>query len=765
MILNLQDILRFCTRYIKYWKLSLLCFCLAAVAFLSMLVYGSPVYYSSSEVEYQFVDLPIRSETSDLREKNDRYNNIQFILQTGLTSAWLKERTALKLGAIQSLAQYDEVTSKVLPNLKVTQFVGNLIRIEAWTYRPELARIWPVAMLEEYRSFLTEQRTKRREQLVASFTDEMKRIRTKIMEEQANEQTFEAENQILEKYINQNRLEQLPSELLTIRTRMDAMNEMEKYMTDTAKTVVEKLALYKKYRTMPLPVGTLVRIGQKDRMMVKKSAATVVPGAASGDVNGDSNQNNNSNAAVGTQQVIVVPESAQSAEVWEEISRELRGVTDERDRAALRLLPAHQEMRRLNSRVAELESGLAKELERNQEAFRLEKAYLFDQLNQLESSLPEYRRLVSDYDTYKRDFSLLTSGKVAWEQAYAALKEKLTAMDYTGQEPRVNFKFNGFVEVRDDLPVAPNKRKLLTYALVLGFGLALGAPVLIDRLRFTTSIAQEAEKITGLTALGIVPHIPGFTRQRKSGTESATDIWPDRNVQECFRMLRSQISIQNKNAKAGKVLMVVSCRAGEGKSTVASFLAASLASANIKTLIIDADLRRGRLSSRLGLAKGLPGISELFHGCVTNPQSIVYNVSPNLDMIPRGSADLKMEDFLSDSRLVSLITYWSQNYQMVIVDTTPVLGIADPLEISRAVDSTLLVIRAEDTTHRDMITVRDQLLRAEMNIVGFVLNDVDMSKMENSYYYYTYYNRYYGSYYDDDAQGLRARKDHQKLPS
>ena len=79
--------------------------------------------------------------------------------------------------------------------------------------------------------------------------------------------------------------------------------------------------------------------------MVKKSAATVVPGAASGDVNGDSNQNNSSNASGGAQQVIVVPESAQSAEVWEEISRELRGVTDERDRAALRLLPAHQEMR------------------------------------------------------------------------------------------------------------------------------------------------------------------------------------------------------------------------------------------------------------------------------------------------------------------------------------------------------------------------------------------------------------------------------------
>ncbi len=757
MISNLQDILRYLSRYIKYWKLSVFCFCAAGLASMTFLVYGSPVYFSDSEFEYQFVDVPIRSETSDLRVRNDKYNNIQFILQTGLTSAWLKERTALKLGIIKSIDEYDEVTEKVLPNLRVTQYVGNLMRIEVWTYRPELARIWPVVMLEEYRSFLTEQRTKRRQQLVATFTEEMKLIRTKIMEEQANEHSFEAENEILEKYINQNRLEQLPSELLTVRSRMDAMIEMEKYMAGTAKTVVEKLALYKKYRTMPLPVGTMVRLGQRDGMMVKQSSPTVVPGATSG--NPDLNRTPNGSPAPDSQQVIVVPETARSPEAWEDISRELRIVTDERDRAALRLLPAHQEMRRLNRRVEELEAGLAKELESNQEAFRLEKAYLQDQIDQLEASLPEYRRLVSDYDTYKRDFALLSSGKVAWEQAYALMKQKLSAMDYTGEEPRVNFKFNGFLEVREDIPVAPNKMKLLTYALVLGLGLALGVPVAIDRLRSTTSIVVEAEQMTGLPALGVVPHMRSMVHGRIAVSGGAADLWPDKHVQESFRLVRSLIAVHSKKETPVKVIMVVSCRAAEGKSTIAAYLAASLASAKIKTLIVDADLRRGRLDNRLGLPKGQSGIAELLSGTVKSPDDVIHNLCANLDLVPRGSADLKMEDFLSDDRLVNIVNGWRDKYEMIIVDTTPILGIADSMEIRRAVDATLLVIRAETTTHRDMITVRDQLVKAEIKILGFVLNDVEMDKLENRYYYTSYYPRYYGNYYYNEEVREPSRVD------
>jgi tyrosine-protein kinase Etk/Wzc len=420
-------------------------------------------------------------------------------------------------------------------------------------------------------------------------------------------------------------------------------------------------------------------------------------------------------------------------------------------------------MRALSQRVAELEVALAKELERNQEAFRLEKAYLMDQLNQLEASLPEYRRLVSDYDTYKRDFSLLSSGKVAWEQAYATLKQKLTAMDYTGQEPRVNFKFNGYLELRDELPVAPNKRKLLTYAMVLGLGLAFGAPFALDRLRFTTSIVAEAEKISGLQALGVVPHMIGLIRNRSCAGASSADFWPDKHVQEAFRMIRSQITVQVKPEKKVKVLMVVSCRASEGKSTIASFLAASFASAKIKTLLVDADLRRGRLGTRLGVPKGRPGLAELLHGLTRNPKEIIYNLMPNLDIAPRGSSELKMEDFLSDDKLLAVIDEWREEYEMIIVDTTPILGIADPLELRRSVDATLLVIRAESTTHRDMITVRDQLVRAEMDILGFVLNDVEMSKLENSYYYSTYYPRYYsGYYYNEDA---RAGIDSDKRPA
>jgi capsular exopolysaccharide synthesis family protein len=752
MISNLQDLIRVVTKYAKYWKLSVLLFCIAALAALTLLVYGSPIYYSNSEIEYQFVDLPIRSETSDLGERNTRYNNIQFVLQTGLSSAWLKERTALKLGLIKSVAEFDDVTSKILPNLKVTQFVGNLIRLEVWTYRPELARFWPQAMLEEYHSFLTEQRTKRREQLVASFSEEMERIRGKILEEQANEQNFEAENKILEKYIGQNRLEQLPSELLTIRTRVDAMTEMEKYMAETATSTVEKLALYKKYRTMPLPVGTLVRIGQKDRMMVKRTAPTSIPGSASGEGQSDANSTSNLPSNQSQAQVIVVPETSQSPEAWEEISEELRKAQEERDRASLRLLPAHQEMRVLNGRVEELNASLSKELGRNEQAFQLEKAYLVDQLQQLESSLPEYRKLVSDYDTYKRDFSLLSSGKLAWEQAYSTLKQKLAAMDYTGAEPRVNFKFNGFLEVRDDLPVAPNKQKLLTYALALGFGLAFGVPFGIDRLRFTTSIVAEAETVSGLRALGVVPHIGNIQQKPASQISELAAVWPNRQVQECFRLIRSQILLQRKDDFPAKVLMTVSCRESEGKSTVSTFTAAAFSSSNSRTLLIDADLRRGRLDRRLGLPIGLPGLADLLHFTNKDCSEVIYQLLPNFDVIPRGDVSYAVEDSLSNERLPEVMAILRQKYDTIIVDTTPILGLADPLDIRRVVDGVVLVIRAESTTHRDMIAVKELFERGSVPLVGFVLNDVDMDRMENNYYYNSYYPKYYDRYYTDSGK-------------
>jgi capsular exopolysaccharide synthesis family protein len=752
MISNLQDLIRVVTKYAKYWKLSVLLFCIAALAALTLLVYGSPIYYSNSEIEYQFVDLPIRSETSDLGERNTRYNNIQFVLQTGLSSAWLKERTALKLGLIKSVAEFDDVTSKILPNLKVTQFVGNLIRLEVWTYRPELARFWPQAMLEEYHSFLTEQRTKRREQLVASFSEEMERIRGKILEEQANEQNFEAENKILEKYIGQNRLEQLPSELLTIRTRVDAMTEMEKYMAETATSTVEKLALYKKYRTMPLPVGTLVRIGQKDRMMVKRTAPTSIPGSASGEGLSDANSTSNLPSNQSQAQVIVVPETSQSPEAWEEISEELRKAQEERDRASLRLLPAHQEMRVLNGRVEELNASLSKELGRNEQAFQLEKAYLVDQLQQLESSLPEYRKLVSDYDTYKRDFSLLSSGKLAWEQAYSTLKQKLAAMDYTGAEPRVNFKFNGFLEVRDDLPVAPNKQKLLTYALALGFGLAFGVPFGIDRLRFTTSIVAEAETVSGLRALGVVPHIGNIQQKPASQISELAAFWPNRQVQECFRLIRSQILLQRKDDFPAKVLMTVSCRESEGKSTVSTFTAAAFSSSNSRTLLIDADLRRGRLDRRLGLPIGIPGLADLLHFTNKDCSEVIYQLLPNFDVIPRGDVSYAVEDSLSNERLPEVMAILRQKYDTIIVDTTPILGLADPLDIRRVVDGVVLVIRAESTTHRDMIAVKELFERGSVPLVGFVLNDVDMDKMENNYYYNSYYPKYYDRYYTDSGK-------------
>jgi capsular exopolysaccharide synthesis family protein len=344
----------------------------------------------------------------------------------------------------------------------------------------------------------------------------------------------------------------------------------------------------------------------------------------------------------------------------------------------------------------------------------------------------------------------LSSGKLAWEQAYSTLKQKLTAMDYTGVESRINFKFNGFIEVRDDLPVAPNKRKLLTYALVLGFGLALGIPFAIDRLRFTTSIIAEAEAVSGLSALGIVPHIDNIQQGKQPLIQDLSAIWPSRQVQECFRLIRSQVVLQRQSDSTKKVFMTVSCREAEGKSTVSVFTAAAFASSKSKTLLVDADLRRGRLVKRLGLAKDLPGLADILHFNDKKCNDVICNLFPNLDVMPRGNITYAIEDSLSNNRFSQIISELREIYDTIIIDTTPILGLADPLEIRRVIDGVMLVIRAETTTHRDMIAVKDLLERGGVPVIGFVLNDVNMDKMENNYYYGSYYPRYYErKYYDE----------------
>lgn len=757
--LTLQDVLQFLSRYVKYWRLSVFCAILGSVLALAYFVYGKPSYYSKSLVEWSYVDLPIKSEISDSRSVS-RWDNIHVQLIGGLQSKWLAERTALRLGLIKDVTQFSSIWTRYISKLRITSTVASHLEIEVYVYEPRLARLWPEAMLLEYHDYLTESRIKHRDQLIKGFSKEMERIRENLKAETERDRRYESENQILENYVSNNKLEQLPSQMLTFRSQIDAMDEMEKFIEATAPTSGEKLALLQKYRAAPLPVGTIVRRSEEtDPFLVKNAATAVVPGAT-GDINKapqratTSNKPTTSAAATTT---IVMPENSERTEEWEKIDHELREAQGEYSRLSATLLPGHEKMREIKKQIENLSFALDAEWQKQLAAFRLEKGHISQRLKELQDQLPEYRQLIAGYDDYRRDYRLQSSGRLAWEQAYVTMKTRLAAMDYTGPEVQVDFDFKGFSDIRDEIPVSPNKQKLLTYALALSLGLGIGAPVLTERLRFTSSFVAEAEKYCQYPACGIVPLMEIQENQAmleldKDGNVDAS--LASTHAHESFRIIRSTLPFYAPKDNKKQVIMVTSARPNDGKSTVAVHLAKSFAESGENVLLIDGDLRRGSLHRLFALESSHYGLAEVLGENIKWQDAVQPSLVNNLRFMSRGKKSNVGPDLLSRNQLNGLLEQLRPHYDRIIVDTPPLLGLADSILISKAVDGLLFVIRSDQTTQRDVATASEILHQSNAPVYGFVLNCVNLKRLENYYYYGSYYSRYYEpTYYTNSSRG------------
>jgi polysaccharide biosynthesis transport protein len=744
-----QDLVHYLTRGAKYWRVGLLLFAMGLTLSLTYFVYGKPVYYSRSLFDYTFLDLPIKSETSDT-QGNKRYQTIQYQLITALNSKWLIERTAMRLGLVSTAGQLNEVMKNHLEKIRVAPVINTTMEIEVRAYQPRLVREWPEAMLAEYREYLVDQRGRHRDTAMKGYTEEMKRLRDNLLVQKDEEQKFEEQNKIIESYVQQNKLEQLPTEMLTIRNQLDNMASMIDYVNKTATTTVEKLSLLKKYRKMPVPVGTIVRRNTPDGMFAKISPQQPVPGINQDTNPASVNTGGTKSSSDGQNTVVVLPDMSEGAEAWELDERNLRELQRKYAELSIKFLPGHEEMRKLNQEMAEINTALEEELKKGLKAFEVEREYLEGKLRDLESQMPEYRKVVSDFDTYRQDFRLLSQGQLGWEEAYQNLKRRISAMEYTGIDMRVEFEYHGHVDLRDSIPVGPNKQKLALYGLVLACIFGFGGPFALESLRCTTSLVAETERISRLSACGVVPLVSNaLTTLNPSRLQDDLPA-ADTSLGEAFRIMRCSLPLYAPKGNKVQVIMCCSSRASEGKTTIASNLARSCALAGSRTLIMDADMRRGRVH-RVYEVENEVGLSQwLLDDKVTVNQIIKRSPDQRLDIITRGELSHLNYEALATERFAGLIKTLRENYDKVIIDTPPILGLADSLMIQHHADGALLVIRAEQTTQRDIHTAVDILQRSNTPIYGFVLNGIDLNKMENSYYYRTYYPRYYDSNYSDD---------------
>jgi tyrosine-protein kinase Etk/Wzc len=256
----------------------------------------------------------------------------------------------------------------------------------------------------------------------------------------------------------------------------------------------------------------------------------------------------------------------------------------------------------------------------------------------------------------------------------------------------------------------------------------------------------------GLPVYAIVPYseyqvkLTGFAKARKGKTAKAKSILAVDNPAdlsiEALRSLRTSLHFAMMEAK-NNVIAISGPSPGVGKSFISVNLATVLAQSDKKVLIIDADMRKGYLQTQFGMQWD-NGLSDYLSGRINLEQATKHSQVKGLDVMTRGQIPPNPSELLMHENFSKLIEEVSAKYDLVIIDTPPILAVTDPAIVSAHAGSTLLVTRFGQNHVKELELTRNRFEQNGIDVKGVVFNGV-VKKASNAYGYYGYYNYEYKS--------------------
>ncbi|RXJ74679.1 tyrosine-protein kinase [Veronia nyctiphanis] len=298
-------------------------------------------------------------------------------------------------------------------------------------------------------------------------------------------------------------------------------------------------------------------------------------------------------------------------------------------------------------------------------------------------------------------------------------------------------------------PIKPKKPLIAILATILGGILGVGIALLRAALHKGVENPADLEAI-GLSVYASIPHSEQqsgleklYKRQKVQSSNEGllAELNPADLSIEALRGLRTSLHFAMMEAK-NNVLMISGPSPNIGKSFVSANLAAVMAKAGQKVLVIDADMRKGYLQKYFGI-NWENGLSDVLSGKATYADAIKPSGVENLDMLTRGSVPPNPSELLMHVRCKELIDWASNNYDLVIVDTPPVMAVTDPAIVGALAGTTLMVGRFGVNPLKEIEVSRERFEKAGVEVKGFILNAVER-KASNAYGgNYGYYNYSY----------------------
>lgn len=369
---------------------------------------------------------------------------------------------------------------------------------------------------------------------------------------------------------------------------------------------------------------------------------------------------------------------------------------------------------------------------------------LREPLSQQEMQALELSRKLVAYSALKRNTD-------SDRQLYETLLTRMKEAGVAGKLEQNNLRIIDPARVPGG-PCRPDKTRNLIQAILMGLiaGLVLsyGAHIYDDKIK----TYKDIESYLGMPLLCEVPRIDSKTIR---GRATIVNDEPQSLAAEAFSSLRATIAA-SPNAKDVRILMVTSTAPGEGKSLVSSNIAIAFAHDNLRTLLIDADMRRPSLQKSFPVKAEL-GLSEYLTDGKKKDEVIQPSGISNLDVIMAGKIAQNPAELLGSARMRELVEDEIKRYDRIIIDTPPAAVVSDAIVLLPRVQGIVYVTHFRKL-RRDAVARAVRKLR-DMGapLIGNVLNNIDLKK--HGYYYYPYHSSYHYSYYDHKKTDRRRTED------
>ncbi len=292
-------------------------------------------------------------------------------------------------------------------------------------------------------------------------------------------------------------------------------------------------------------------------------------------------------------------------------------------------------------------------------------------------------------------------------------------------------------------PLKPRNLQSLFLAALIGLALGIGLIFALEFMDDSIRYPEEVARSLGTPFLGLVP--TAHWKQEDDASYWIGNVDPSSGFAEAYRNIRSALLL-NPSGKPFKTLTVISSVPKEGKTTTTANLATSFAQTGHKVLVVDADLHRGGLHRFFGLQAGR-GLTEILLGRATLGQVVQRTSVEGLDLIGTGAFPDNPAELVLRREMREFLAEASEKYDLVVLDAPPVLAVSESTVIASQTDGVLLVVWSGRTSRKLVHASVRQLLSRGSNLMGCVLNNLDLARMGNygasSYYHYYGYDYRY----------------------